>query len=86
MKGFAYGHLKDQIIVHVLNYIESKDIDERNIAITKLKKLATFYKVKPKRCQISGCLMDNLKNFILNGEGYKNTINKLYNSLHIEDK
>ena len=81
-KGLDSENLKAQVIVHVLDFIDKNDDNERKEAINKLSLLAKHYTTPLKRRVVSGNLKDFLKAFILNNKGYLETIPKLYNNLH----
>lgn len=82
--------IKNEIIVHVLNYLDSEESDKRinelSLAIDKLKVYAKDYRLKLKPKLDPGNISDALKSFILNKDGYKTNIPKLYNLLYFERK
>ena len=73
--------LKDEIIVHVLNFIEEREQIEKVKAARKLIELAKRYRLKPSQKPIASDNMKYLKEFIINAKGYVITISNLYNSL-----
>ena len=77
------NHLKYEIIVHVLDYIESKgEAKEHKLkAIPKLKELAKIYHIQIRRKNSITPVKNTLRKFILNKEGYSETIPNLTNSL-----
>jgi len=78
------SRLKDQIIVQVLELIESNDKDKKRHVLKKLEKLANEYNISSiRKDPKSGTnTMKFLKEFILNDSGYPETIKKLYNSIN----
>lgn len=77
---------KEQIIVHLLDYIENNDEEEKKQAIEKLIAFAKFYKISLKRKKIFPNVKIHLREFILNKTGYLITILNLYNSLIYDKK
>lgn len=72
---------KAQIIVHCLDFIENNDTKEKEEAIKKLIDYAKFYRISLRKRQTISNVKLHLRKFILNKEGYFNTLNPLYNSL-----
>jgi hypothetical protein len=73
-------NLKEKIIYHVFEFLETGDIEHSKIAKEHLKELAKKYHVKIKK-QIITNTKNAFKEFILNNNGFDETIPKLYNSL-----
>lgn len=72
--------LKEKIIFHVFEFIDTGNIKDSEIARGHLRELAKKYHIKIKAQKIINT-KDAFKNFILNEKGYIETIPKLYNSL-----
>lgn len=80
MKHFHIYQLKDKIIYNVLMYLEMEDKTSRLNIIEQLTEFGKYYGISIKKMP----RMDTKKAlllFVINGNGYKETINKLYNSL-----
>lgn len=73
--------MKDKIIYHVFEFLETGDLTHSEIAKEHLKNLAKKYHVRLKYKKTLYNTKEAFKEFILNGEGYNITIPKLYNSL-----
>ena len=72
--------MKDKIIYHVLEFIDTSDLSHANTAKTLLQDLAKEYHLKiAKTAKID--IKRALKEFVLNGKGYVETISRLYNSI-----
>ena len=81
-KQSAMNNLKSEIIVHVLDYIDDNNFQEKGKAIGELNKFAKFYTVSIKKEFLTPNNKKYLKKFILNKEGYIVTISNLFNSLN----
>ena len=81
MKTSAARQLKSEIIVNLLDFLEYNDNEKKKEAIEKLHEFAKFYKIPLRRKAIASDNKKYLKKFILNLEGYIETIPNLYNSL-----
>lgn len=73
-------NLKDKIIFHVFEFIETGDLTHSRLAKDYLKNMAKKYHIKIKPQKITNT-KEAYRNFILNEIGYTQTIPKLYNSL-----
>lgn len=76
-----YHNLKCRIIINVLDYIEHNKQEDRKEALEKLSEFSKFYNVPLRRKALIPELKLHLRQFILNHDGYNNTIVNLYNSL-----
>ena len=72
---------KSLVIIHCLDFLEIKVKEDKIEAIKHLKEFAKFYNIPLKRKLIKPDLKKSLRKFILNHEGYIETIPNLYNSL-----
>jgi len=73
-------NLKDQIIYNTIEYLDTHDLGYSNKAKMHLQDLAKeFHITLKKQSKIDTKVA--LKKFILNGDGYNETIPKLFNSL-----
>ncbi len=71
--------MKDEIIYNIFEFLETKDQSFKNKALELLNEMAKHYHVPIKK-QPKKELKTCFKAFILNGKGYAETINNLYNS------
>lgn len=65
----------------MFEFLDTGDVEHSNLAKEHLKTLAKKYHVKIKKQNITYSTKDAFRDFILNGNGFIETINKLYNSL-----
>ena len=72
--------MKDKIIYHTLEFLDTNDLNHANKAKEYLTELAKKYHIKIKK-QIKTDVKAALKGFVFNGPGYQVTIPKLYNAL-----
>ena len=72
--------MKDKIIHHTLMYIVYSKKEDKEIALSELKKMYKHFNMFPSKVPAIE-LKEALKMFIDNGQGYKITLNKLYYSL-----
>ena len=72
--------LKEKIIYHVFEFIDTGNIKDSEIARGYLKDMAKKYHIKIKPQRITNT-KQAYKDFIINEKGYSETILKLYNSL-----
>ena len=72
--------LKEKIIFHVFEFIDTGDLIHSQKARELLKDLAKKYHIKIKPQKITNT-KEAFKAFIINEKGYVETIPKLYNSL-----
>lgn len=72
---------KDRIILSVLNLIELSDPKFKEEALECLNDFSKYYSVPLKGLSTNSDLMERLKEFILNIDGYNKTIPNLYRSL-----
>lgn len=75
------NNVKAEIIIHCLDYLDNKDLFESKQAINKLIEFASFYRVSLRRKDKTSNVKLHLRHFILNKQGYNETITPLYNSL-----
>ena len=80
MKQMTVNATKDEIIVSVFDYIETKAPVHSDKAVSLLSDLAKFYGIPLKKVAKID-LKRALRSFILNEQGYITTINQLYYSL-----
>jgi len=73
--------MKDKIIFNVFEFIETGDTHHSNLAKEFLKTFAKKYHIKIKDKRVNYNTKEAFKDFILNGKGYNETIQRLYNSL-----
>ena len=73
-------NLKEKIIFHVFEFLETGEIKHSQLAKGYLQMFAKKYHVKIKSQKIIN-IKDAFKAFIINEKGYVETINKLFNSL-----
>lgn len=74
--------VKPEIIVHVLDYIETNDKEAKIQAIEKLSDYAKRFNIPLRLNASEANIKLHLKEFILNHKGYNTTIHNLFNSLH----
>lgn len=82
MKESAAHGIKSRIIVHVLDFLDTKEPEHKKKALEELSEYAKFYRVPLRRQVVSLDLKKTLRKFILNREGYITTLPNLYNSLN----
>lgn len=80
MKQTTANSTKDEIILSVFDYMETKSTVHRDKAVSLLSDLAKFYGV-PLRKVAKIDLKKAFRSFIANESGYITTINQLYYSL-----
>lgn len=73
--------IKSHIIVNVLDFIDTKQNQKKLEAISQLKEFSKFYNVPLRTMTGKPDIMKSLKEFILNRDGYNETIINLYRSL-----
>lgn len=73
-------NLKEKIILHVFEFIDTGDLVHSRLARDLLKDMAKKYHITIKPKKITNT-KQAFKDFILNESGYADTIPKLYNSL-----
>lgn len=72
--------LKEKIILHVFEFLDTGDLTHSRLARDYIKEMAKKYHIKIRVQPITNT-KDAFRNFILNENGYVETIPKLYNSL-----
>ncbi len=80
MKQLKSEKIKSEIIIECLDYIETKDKAHKEKALELLKEFAKYYNVFLNK-QNKFDLKTSLRKFILNTEGYNNTLRQLYFAL-----
>lgn len=78
--------VKAEIIVHCLDYIDNNSEEDRKQAIQKLTDYAKFYRISVRKKVGRTNIRVNLRKFILNKQGYIETISPLYNGLMNGDR
>lgn len=74
-------HNKSKVIFHCLQYLDTFDAGHLEQAIENLRPFASFYSVPLNNNRTKPDLKKSLHRFILNEQGYNDTITRLYNSL-----
>lgn len=71
--------IKNEIIVHCLDYSDTKQDEYKQMAIDKLKPFSEFYSVPLNKKIVNISFGIAFREFILNKKGYNRTIINLYN-------
>ena len=73
--------MKNEIIISLFDFV--KGIDNRKQLLIDIDKMAKHYNLKVNKIAPNEgvALKDALKDFLLNHEGFKHTINRLYNAV-----
>lgn len=86
MKDSLARFQKDMTTIHVLDILDPRKADQQKrnqeLAIERLSTIAKYYKVPMKKSNLAPPLNSALRKFIINKEGFIQTIPQLYNSIN----